>query len=146
MGKVLVSEVAALQGALAAEYAAQWGYDVVGARSAVERQQQSRDVQAAHHDRAAALATLLRQRGTTPDGPAASYDLPFPVRDRAAAWRLAVHLEDGVAAAWRYLLGQTTDQGIRRTAVDALTASAVQAVRWRTTAGIKPTTEPFPGR
>lgn len=142
----MVSEDAALQGALAAEYAAQWGYDVVGARSAAERQQAVRDVQQVHRDRGNALADLLRQRGATPDGPAASYDLPFPVRDQASAWRLAVHLEDGVAAAWRYLLGQTTDQDVRQQAVDALTASAVQAVRWRTTAGITPATVPFPGR
>jgi hypothetical protein len=67
------------------------------------------------------------------------------VTDRASALRLAIALEEGVAATWRAALAGTLDED-RAAAVDALSDAAVRATRWRRTAGVTPPTVPFPGR
>lgn len=141
-----MSALEALQDALAGEHAVIWGYGVVGAE-VIERQRP--DVQAAeqaHRDRRDDTADLLRSVDAVPTEAQASYELPFPVTDPASGLRLAVHLEEGAAAAWRFILGQTDDAELRRTAVTALTDSAVQATRWRLAAGIAPATVAFPGQ
>jgi hypothetical protein len=67
------------------------------------------------------------------------------VTDRASALKLAVHVEDGVAQAWRAALPATADAD-RSISLSALTDAAVRATRWRRLAGITPLTLPFPGR
>ncbi len=138
-------EVTALQGALAAEYAVDWGYDVVGAKVPTALQPVVRTAQAAHVDLESVAAAAIRARGADPVGPQPAYELPFPVTGEAAALRLAVHLEDGAAAAWRFLIGSTADRALRATAAGALSATAVQATRWRVRAGTSPASQPFPG-
>lgn len=136
----------ALQEALAAEHAAIWGYGVVGAAVADDVLARVRAAEQVHRGRREDAAALLRAAGAVPVPPAASYELPFDVVDSAAALRLAALLEDGCAAAWHYLLGQTEDTDLRGTGLAALTACAVQATRWRRTAGISPATVAFPGQ
>ena len=75
----------------------------------------------------------------------AGYRLPFEVTDRDTALKLAVHVEDGVAQAWRVVLPVTEDAE-RADALSALTESAVRATRWRRLAEVTPLTLPFPGR
>ncbi len=135
----------ALQGALAAEHAVVWGYGVVGAEVADDLLDPVRGAQEVHRTRREQTAALLRERSSAPVQAAASYELPFPVGDPAAALALAAALEDGCAASWRYVLGQTDDAALRETVLAALTACAVQAVRWRRTGGIQPATVAFPG-
>ena len=93
-------------------------------------------------------AALVRRYGGEPVPTEASYELPFPVPDRRAALRLAVHLEEGAAAAWRYAVAATDDRSVRRAALAALTDAAVRATRWRLLLpppdGV-PATVPFPG-
>ncbi len=138
-------ELDALQGALAAEYAVDWGYDVVGARVPTALQPVVTTAQSAHVDLESVAAAAIRARGADPVSPQPGYDLPFPVADEAAALRLAIHLEDGAAAAWRYVIGSTGDRALRATAAGALSAAAVQATRWRVRAGSAPASQPFPG-
>lgn len=137
--------VAALQLALRGEYAVVWGYDVVGARVGATGASAAAHAQAAHRTLAATTAAAIRAAGAAPADPAAAYDLPFAVTGRAGALRLAIHLEDGAAAAWRYVLASAASTQSRRLAADALSAAATRAAQWRFIAGAKPYTEAFPG-
>ena len=135
-----------LAAALAAEEAAIYAYGVIGvhlrdgdevsrARSAELEHRARRDILVDRIDEVRASAA------PAPPG----YRLPFEVTGRDGALRLAVHVEDGVAQAWRALL-PVTEGAARVEALAALTDSAVRATRWRRIAGIAPLTMSFPGR
>lgn len=134
-----------LTAALAAEYAAIFAYGPIGVRLKGDAVAEARTAEAAHRARRDALVVLLTNAGV--DLPAAepAYALPFPVTDAASALRLAIEVEERVAAAWRATLPVTTDD-LRRQALDGLTDCAVRAVRWRRRAGVTPATVAFPGR
>lgn len=88
---------------------------------------------------------LLSAEGASPPPAEPAYALPFPVTDRTSALRLAIHIEERTAAAWRAALPETTgDQ--RAQVLDGLIDCAVRATRWRRFAGVAPLTVPFPGR
>jgi hypothetical protein len=137
--------VPALQTALAAEHAVIWGYAVVGAHLDPALRDTAWAADAAHRDRRDATAMLVRHYGGDPVPTSPSYELPFRVADPRAALRLAVHLEEGAAAAWRYVVGVTDERPLRRTATAALTEAAVRATRWRRMVTPRSPTVPFPG-
>ena len=137
--------VEVLQTALAAEHAVVWGYGVVGGRAGDALRPQVRDAESVHRARRDGTAALVRRYGGEPVPTEASYALPFPVPDRKAALRLAVHLEEGAAAAWRYVVAASDDPAIRRAALAALTDAAVRATAWRLLLPPTPPTVPFPG-
>jgi hypothetical protein len=134
----------ALSAALTAEHAAIFGYGVVGAHLDPDGQNAARACEAVHRDRRDAISLRIAAAGGTPAPAAPAYALPFPVGDPASAMKLAVALEEGAAGAWRTALGGTTGDD-RKVALEALTACALQATRWRGRAGITPVTIPFPG-
>jgi len=138
-------QVQALQTALAAEHAVIWGYGVVGAHAGDALVARVRDADDAHRTRRDATIALITRYGGTPVATDPEYALPFPVTDRNSALRLAVHLEEGAAAAWRYAVAATDDVQVRRTALAALSDAAVQATRWRLTLPTSPATVAFPG-
>jgi len=135
-----------LAGALAAEEAAIYAYGLIGVNLTAGRAiDEARSAEAAHRARRDVLITRLDQlRASTPPAPA-GYELPFPVTADASAMKLAIHVEDGVAQAWRAALPVTTGAD-RATSLSALTDAAVRATRWRRLAGVAPVTMPFPGR
>jgi Domain of unknown function (DUF4439) len=135
-----------LSAALAAEEAAIYAYGVIGVHlTAATDIDEARTAEQAHRTRRdAAVSRLAALNASTPPAPAA-YRLPFPVTDAASALKLAIHVEDGVAAAWRAVL-PAGDGDDRATALAALTDAAVRATRWRRRAGVSPVTLPFPGR
>jgi len=137
--------VAALQTALAAEHAVVWGYAVVGGRADDALRATVLAADSAHRARRDGTAALVRRYGGEPVATEAAYELPFPVPDRKAALRLAVHLEEGAAAAWRFAVEATDDRAVRRTALAALADSAVRATGWRLLLPPTPPTVPFPG-
>ena len=131
--------------ALAAEHAAIFAYGAIGVRLTGAEQQEARAAEEAHRARRDALIVALATDGDSPPPTEPGYALPFPVTDRASALRLAVHVEERTAAAWRAALRETTgDQ--RAQALDGLIDCAVRATRWRRFAGLTPVTVPFPGR
>lgn len=136
----------AMQDALADEHAAIWGYGVAGPAVPEELRERFRAAEQVHRARRDDAIDLLRMLAVEPVLPAATYELPYDVVDPATALRFTALLEDGCAAAWRYVLGQTDDPDLRGTALRALVACAVQAVRWRRTGGISPATVAFPGQ
>lgn len=138
-------QLEALQTALAAEHAVVWGYGVVGGRADDALRPAVLAADSAHRARRDGAAALVRRYGGEPVATEASYALPFPVPDRKAALRLAVHLEEGAAAAWRYAVAATDDRALRRVALAALTDAAVRATRWRLLVPATTPTVPFPG-
>lgn len=135
-----------LVAALAAEEAAIYAYGLIGVHLTGDgAQAEARSAEAAHRARRDVLVDRLDelQAGAAPAP--AGYELPFPVTDHSSALKLAIAVEDGVAAAWRAALPATQDTD-RGTAVDALTDAAVRATRWRRLAAVSPVTVPFPGR
>lgn len=138
-------ETEALNAALAAEHAAVWGYGVVGTALPAQQRAVATAAENAHRDARDRLVSLLGERGAEPVGPEGAYELPFPVLSPADAARLAVGLEDGVAAAWTRVLAAAAVAPTRELAVGALGATELRAVAWRTRAGTTPVTNPFPG-
>ncbi|BCL16284.1 ferritin-like domain-containing protein [Micromonospora sagamiensis] len=135
----------ALGAALTAEYAAIFAYGPIGVRLTDAARRAAREAEAAHRRRRDDLVLRLSTGGGTVPADRAGYALPYPVTDRASALRLAVEVEERTAAYWRAALAATT--GAERTrALAALTDCALRATRWRRTAGVTPSTVPFPGR
>ncbi|WP_436777698.1 ferritin-like domain-containing protein [Yinghuangia sp. YIM S09857] len=122
--------VQALQSLLDAENAAVYGYGVVGAKSDGAAQAQARTAYDAHRARRDEVEGLITGQGGRPRAAAAAYTLPFAVDTSADAARLAVYLEDGVAAHLVDLVAASGgDQRI--SAAKWLQQNAVEAARWR---------------
>lgn len=138
-----MTETEALIGSLLAEHAAVYAYGVLGAHLDDATRAVALTAFDAHRALRDRLQAALRARGTTPPGPAASYDVRVAGRPQALA--LAVRLETEVGVRWRDLVASTDDPGLRRLAVAALQDCAVRATSWRRTAGITPLTVPLPG-
>ncbi|MFF4948898.1 ferritin-like domain-containing protein [Streptomyces chattanoogensis] len=123
-------ELPAAEAALAAEYAAVYGYGVVGARISAARRKDAQAAYDAHRARRDALRRTVRDLGGRPPAAAAAYELPFPVPDAAAAARLAAELEDRLAAVYADLV-RVSEKSRRLDAAAALREAAVRAVSWR---------------
>ena len=102
------ASVAALQGALAAEHAAVYGYGVVGAMLAGTGQADARTDWTAHQVARDNLATMLTGLGATPVAASPAYQLPFAVTSAQSAARLAATLEEGVTRAYLALVAVAT--------------------------------------
>ncbi|MEU8134878.1 ferritin-like domain-containing protein [Streptodolium elevatio] len=120
----------ALQSLLDAEHAAVYGYGVVGAKSEGAAKAQARTAYDAHRARRDEIERLITGQGGQPRAAAPAYTLPFAVDTAADASRLAVYLEDGVAAHLVDLVAASGgDQRI--SAAKWLQQTAVEGARWR---------------
>jgi hypothetical protein len=155
---------AAWQQALGAEYAAVFGYGLLGPHLAAAAQTRlARTCQNQHSALAGQTTTALLAAGLTPLEPQVDYPSQFPVIDELSAQRLATRLEEAAASAWRYLVAVAAADpsaastpsaaqltaarlaAIRLTAVTALSDSAVRAMRWRALVNPSAPTVAFPG-
>jgi hypothetical protein len=139
-----VTPVEALTALLAAEHAAVWAYGLLGARLSDVELELARTAHDAHRRRRDALVPVLRSAGGQPPVPAPAYDAR--VADRSEALALAIDLEDGLTVRWRDLVVAGDDPALRRLGVAGMQEGASRAARWRSLAGVRPTTQPFPGR
>jgi hypothetical protein len=130
--------LAALQGALAAEEAAIFGYGVAGAHLSGSRQAAAGQDWTGHNRTRDALTAMISRLGAVPVAAQAFYRLPFPVRDVASAMALAAHLEDGVTRAYLGLVA-VSEPGLRDLGALAMQGSALRAAYWRGS------TQAFPG-
>ena len=138
--------VDALQPALATEHAAVWAYRLAAAFLADSLAEQQAEAAAAHRARRDATERVLLDAGVQPVPPEPGYLTPEPVTDVASALRLATTVETDAAEAWRSVIERSpAEQPLRAAALDALTAAAVRATRWRAVAGVEPPTVSFPG-
>jgi hypothetical protein len=132
------SAIGGLQGALAAEHAAVYGYGVAGAMLQGSAQAQARANWTAHQVARDNLITMLTKLGAVPVAASPAYRLPFAVTNASLAEALAAALEDGVTRAYLALVA-VTDPTLRAFAAQAMQTSANRAVSWRGT------TVAFPG-
>ncbi len=137
----------AWQQAVAAEYAAAFGYGALGPKLTDAAQiALAHTCEQAHRDGANANAEKLAGLGVAPVEPRASYPLPFALTDAAAAQQLALRLETACASAWRYLTSiDDATADVRALALSALTDSAVRGVQWRRLVTPATPTVAFPG-
>lgn len=132
------AEVAALQGALAAEHAAVYGYGVVGAMLAGTAQAEARADWTAHQVARDTLEAMLTRLGATPVAASTAYVLPFAVTDARSAEKLAATLENGVTRAYLGLVA-VSDPALRSFGARSMQTSADRATAWTGT------TQAFPG-
>jgi phage tail sheath gpL-like len=130
--------LAALQGALAAEHAAVYGYGVVGAELSGSQRTQAVTAYQAHLALRDALQREVSAAGAVPVAASAGYELPFPVPDAASAVRLAVVLEERLAGVYANAV-QATSGTLRTEAAGRLQDAALRALSWRGSS------VPFPG-
>ena len=131
--------VAALQGALAAEHAAVYGYGVVGAMLTGAAAGATRAPTGPRtRSPGTPWITMLTRLGATPVAASPAYQLPFAVTGATSAARLAAALEDGVTRAYLGLVA-VNDPALRAFGAKAMQTSANRALAWRGT------TVAFPG-
>ena len=95
----------ALQGALAAQHAAVYGYPVIGvALRSAGQIRLARQLEARHRHTRNELMAQLAARRVTPAPAEASYHPTQPLAGPADAQRWALDLEEDCAGAYRYLL------------------------------------------
>jgi hypothetical protein len=138
------AEVTALQGALAAEHAAVYGYGVVGAVLTGTGKPEAADAARARADWLAhqlardSLEAMLTKLGATPVAASAAYRLPFPVTSAESALRLAAALENGVTRAYLGVVA-VSDPALRSFGARGMQTAAGRAAGW------SGTTQAFPG-
>ena len=124
------ASVAALQGALAAEHAAVYGYGIVGAMLTGSEQGDARSDWTAHQVARDTLEAMLTRLGATPVAASPAYALPFAVTEASSAMRLAATLEEGVTRAYLGLVA-VNDRTLRAFGALAMQPSATRAAAWR---------------
>jgi len=122
--------VRALQGALAAENSAVYGYGVAGAHLSGARRAAAVRDWVGHENARDTLTAMLTARGSQPQPAAAAYALPFPVRSAADAVRLAAVLEDRVTAVYLGLVA-LGEPALRAFGAAAVRSAALRAAAWR---------------
>jgi Domain of unknown function (DUF4439) len=126
-----VTELEALQAALAAEQAVIYGYGVIGARTHGTTRARATHALAAHvliRDR---LIEVIRASGANPSAAQPAYQLPYAVTGTATARQLGAHLEQGAAsAAWDLVAASPPGSATRATAINWLSQAAQRAAYW----------------
>jgi hypothetical protein len=126
-----VTELAALQEALAGEQAAVYGYGVVGAHLAGKAQAYAAARLTAHEVRRDQLAALVTAAGAVPAAALPAYQLPFAVTDHSSAAQFGAHLENGVCGVfWDLAAASAAQADARSLAVESLSDTALAAAHW----------------
>jgi len=118
----------AWQATLRNEYAAVYGYGIVGGRLGPEVAAAQRAL-AAHQERRDHCIERLLALGAEPEPAAAGYDPATPVRTDAQARALAVDIERTCSAGYLDLVAQL-DARTRRAGTGWLQDSAIQQTLW----------------
>jgi hypothetical protein len=140
-----VSDVDALNRALAVEHRTIYAYGVVGGHASVRASTLARAGFDAHRARRDQLEALVRDAGGVPVAADPAYTLTTPVTDPASAATVAAALEDACAVAYEQLVVAAQDPGHRTLGATILVEVATRATRWRLLAG-RAATVAFPGR
>jgi hypothetical protein len=126
-----MTELDALQAALAAEHETVYGYGVVGAVLRGTDRSYASGALDAHmvvRDQLIALITGLK---ATPVASLPAYQVPAPVDSAKAARDLAAHLEEGDAGAlWDLIAATAASSHLRAVAIGWLSDAAVRAAHW----------------
>jgi hypothetical protein len=136
--------VQAFQQVLSAEHAAIWTYGLVSAFLPAEFKKSAAEGTAEHVKRRDFCARVLTAAGATPVTAEPAYVPPKPVTDAASAKAVVATAESDTMGAWRGVVGQTDDAGLRTTATKALIASVRRGTPWRMESGDQPAAVALP--
>jgi hypothetical protein len=126
-----VTELTALQAALAAEEATVYGYGVAGSILRGADRDAATVALEAHMVVRDRLIALITAAGATPVAARAAYRLPFAVVTATAARELAAHLEQGCAGAfWDLIAATGPSTPVRSVAIGWLGDAAVRTAHW----------------
>ena len=126
-----MTQLSAMQSALAAEHAAIYGYGVVGAVMRGPDRHYATRALAAHTSERNRLIAMITDENATPVAAAPAYRLPSPVTDQASARDLAAHIEEGTSGAlWDLVEAAAAGSSLRSIAITWLSDSAVRAAHW----------------
>ncbi|GAA1513193.1 ferritin-like domain-containing protein [Kribbella lupini] len=135
-----MTELEALQAAIAGEHAALYGVGVAGGKLSGARFGAATTLYERHRSRRDQLAQLVIESGETPAAAEPAYDLPQPVTNATTAIALVLGLERRLAAVYGDLVEAAEQDRTRTFAVQALIATSREQLAW----GGKPTA--FPGQ
>lgn len=145
-GPLPADTVEAVQRALSTEHAAVWAYGLSTPFLTGSATTAGHQFAAAHIAQRDTTERVLRDSGAKPVPPEPSYVPPQKVDDQPSAIALLISAESDTVAAWRSVLEHTDDAGLRRSALDSMTAAAVRDTRWRQRINQTPYTVPLPGQ
>jgi Domain of unknown function (DUF4439) len=128
-----VTATLALQDCLAAEYAAVFGYGVLGgvlsASGGTADKTYAAASYAVHRARRDSLIDVVTRMGATPLAAEPAYALPFAVTDRGTCRELARRIEHRTASTYSFAVARS-EGDLRSLVAGALTDAAVREVRW----------------
>jgi len=125
-----VTEVEALQAALAGEHAALYGVGIAGGKLSGARFRAATDSYEQHRINRDRLSQLLVAAGETPVAAEAAYDLPQAVTNAATAAALILLIERRLAAVYGDLVEAAEKPAIRSLAIAGLLAAATAQLDW----------------
>lgn len=135
-----MTEIEALQAAIAGEHAALYGVGVAGGKLSGARFGAATTLYERHRSRRDQLAEMLIEGGQTPAAAEPAYDLPQAVTNAATATALVLGIERRLTAVYGDLVEAAEQDRTRVFAVQALIASSREQLNW----GGKPSA--FPGQ
>lgn len=125
-----MTEVEALQAALAGEHAALYGIGVAGGKLGGARFRSATDSYEQHRFNRDRLSQLVVAAGETPAAAEPAYDLPQAVTNAATAAALILLIERRLAAVYGDLVESAEKPAVRSFAVDGLLANASAQLAW----------------
>jgi len=125
-----VTEVEALQAALAGEHAALYGIGVAGGKLSGARFRSATDSYEQHRSNRDRLSQLVVAAGETPAAAEPAYDLPQAVTNAATAAALILLIERRLAAVYGDLVESAEKPAVRSFAVNGLLANAGAQLTW----------------
>ena len=125
-----MTQLEALQAALAGEHAAMYGVGVAGGKLSGARFKAATDSYEQHRDHRDHLSALVVAAGETPVAAEPAYDLPQAVTNAATAAALVLLIERRVAAVYGDLVEAAEQPAVRAFAIESLLAAANAQVAW----------------
>ncbi|MFF1816801.1 ferritin-like domain-containing protein [Kribbella sp. NPDC058245] len=125
-----MTELEALQAALAGEHAALYGVGVAGGKLSGAKFKAATDTFDRHRDNRDQLSALITAAGETPVAAEPAYDLPSPVTNAVSASALILGIERRLAAVYGDLVEAAEQPPVRQLAIDQLLATASAQVVW----------------
>ncbi|MEV0801068.1 ferritin-like domain-containing protein [Kribbella sp. NPDC050281] len=125
-----MTEVEALQAALAGEHAALYGIGVAGGKLSGARFRSATDAYEQHRLNRDRLSQLVVAAGETPAAAEPAYDLPQAVTNAATAAALILLIERRLAAVYGDLVESAEKPAVRSFAVNGLLANAGDQLTW----------------
>jgi hypothetical protein len=125
-----MTQVEALQAALAGEHAALYGVGVAGGKLSGTRFRDATNLFDQHRDNRDKLSALVVAAKETPVAADPAYDLPTAVTNAATAAALLLLIERRIAAVYGDLVEAAEDSAVRALAIKNLMAAASAQLAW----------------